>query len=126
VNQLDLDDRYGRKRSNLRFLAYAIFAALFGWLLWSASFHSNPVVVSNLLSFNEINEKSMGIKFELTRSNPNQIIDCRLTAVDIDMNIVGEIIHRIPAGAKHEVINTQIPTRVHSVSASVARCIAAN
>jgi hypothetical protein len=83
-------------------------------------------VVSNLLSFNEINEKSMGIKFELTRSNPNQIIDCRLTAVDIDMNIVGEIIHRIPAGAKHEVISTQIPTRVHSVSASVARCIAAN
>lgn len=126
MNQLDLDDRYGRKRSKLRYVAYVIFATLLVWLFWSASYHSNPTVVSNLISFKEINEKSMGIKFEITRSNPNQAIECKLSAVDLDKFVVGEITYRIPAGAKHEVINTAIPTRVHSVSASVERCVAAN
>ena len=68
----------------------------------------------------------MGIKFEITRKDPNQVINCRLTAVDIDKYVVGEITYRIPSGARHEVINTQIPTRAHSVSASVVRCTAAN
>ena len=122
---LDMDERYGRKRSAWRFLPYAIFSALFIWLLWSASFHSNPTVTANLLSFKEINERSMGITFEITRSNPKQAIDCTLNAVDYDKFVVGEIVHRIPAGEKHLRVSTSIPTRVHSVSASVVRCIAA-
>ena len=126
MEPLDLDDRYGRRRSPSRFFAYAIFTLLLIWLFWSASFHSNPVVVSNLISFKEIDAKSMGIKFEITRKDPNQVINCRLTAVDIDKYVVGEITYRIPSGVRHEVINTQIPTRAHSVSASVVRCTAAN
>ena len=97
--------------------------ALIAWLFWSASYHSNPTVSANLMSFKEVNEKSMGIKFEITRRNGEQPITCRLTAVDIDKFIVGEIQYRIAPGAKHEVIETQIPTRALSVSASVARCV---
>ena len=123
---LNMDDRYGRKRSNWRFLPYAIFSALLLWLFWSASHHSNPTVTANLLSFKEVNEKSMGITFEITRSDPNQAIDCTLNAVDYDKFVVGEIVHRIPAGQKHLRVTTNIPTRVHSVSASVVRCVAAN
>ena len=126
MNQLDLDDRYGRKRSPLRFVGYLIFAALIGWLLWTAAYHSKPTVVSNLLSFNLVDEKRMQIKFEITRSDPNQIIECRLAAVDFDKFVVGEIAYRIPAGNKHEVLTTEIPTRVRSVSASVVGCKAAN
>jgi hypothetical protein len=129
MSGLDLDDRYGRKRTPVRFAKYLIFALLFGalftWLVWSATYHSNPTVVPNLISFKESNEKSMGIKFEITRNDPNQPIDCKLTAVDIDKYVVGEITYRIPAGDRHEVISTQIPTRAHSVSASVERCVAA-
>ena len=123
---LNMDDRYGRKRSNWRFLPYAIFSALLLWLFWSASHHSNPTVTANLLSFKEVNEKSMGITFEITRRDPNQAIDCTLNAVDYDKFVVGEIVHRIPAGQKHFRVTTNIPTRVHSVSASVVRCVAAN
>ena len=130
MNQLDLDDRYGRKRKPTRFVVYAIFASLFAlliaWLFWSASYHSNPTVTSNLISFKEINEKSMGIKFEITRNNPKQVIQCTLSAVDIKMNVVGEISYRIPEGSTHEVISTEIPTRAHSVSASVERCVPIN
>lgn len=123
---LDMGDRYGRKRSAWRFLPYVIFSALLVWLFWSASFHSNPTVTANLLSFKEINEKSMGITFEITRNDPKQPIDCTLNAVDLDKFIVGEIVHRIPAGEKHLRVSTSIPTRAHSVSASVVRCIAAD
>lgn len=123
---LDMDDRYGRKKSPYRVIPFLIFAGLIGWLFWAGYFHSNPTVTANLLSFKEINNKSMGITFEITRNNPNQVIDCRLTASDYDKFIVGEIVHRIPAGEKHLRVTTQIPTRVHSVSASVVRCYAAN
>ncbi len=123
---LDMDDRYGRKRSPMRFIPFAIFAGLVGWLFWAGYFHSNPTVTANLISFKEMNEKSMGITFEITRKDPNQAIDCTLTAVDFDKFIVGEIVHRIPAGEKNLRVTTQIPTRVKSVSASVVRCYAAN
>jgi hypothetical protein len=123
---LDMDDRYGRKRSRYRLLPYAIFLALVGWLFWTGFYHSNPTVTANLLSFKEISEKSMGINFEITRNNPNQDIDCRLTAVDFDKLIVGEVIYRIPAGEKHLKVYAQNPTRARSVSAEVVRCFAAN
>jgi hypothetical protein len=126
LDALDMDDRYGRKRTPLRFLPYAIFSLLIIWLFWSASYHSNPTVTANLLSFKEVSEKSMGITFEITRNNPKQPIDCTLNAVDLDKYVVGEIVHRIPAGAKHLRVTTEIPTRVHSVSASVVRCVGAN
>ena len=123
---LDMDDRYGRNRSRLRFLPILIFVSLIGWLFWAGFYHSNPTVTANLLSFKEINEKSMGITFEITRSNPNQEINCTLTARDIDKIIVGEIVHRIPAGEKNLRVSAEIPTRSHSVTASVVRCFAAN
>jgi hypothetical protein len=123
---LDMDDRYGRKRSPLRFIPYAIFVALLGWLFWVGFYHSNPTVTANLLSFKELNEKTMGITFEITRNDPNQAIDCALTARDLDKIIVGEIVHRIPAGEKNLRVSTEIPTRAHSVSASVVRCFAAD
>ena len=125
MNQpLDMDDRYGRKRSKYRLLPYLIFIALIGWLFWSGFYHANPTVSANLISFKEIDSKSIGITFEITRANPKQAIDCTLTAVDNAKFIVGEIVHHIPSGANHEVITTAIPTRVHSVSASVVRCFA--
>ena len=126
LEPLDLDDRYGRKKVNRtwsRSLVIAIFMALVAWLFWSAAYHSNPTVSANLMSFNAVSEKSMSIRFEITRHNGEQPITCRLTAVDIDKFIVGEIQYRIAPGAKHEVIETQIPTRALSVSASVARCV---
>ncbi len=123
---LDMDDRYGRKRSKKRFIPYLIFASLIGWLFWTGVYHSNPTVVSNLLSFKEIDEKNMSIYFEITRNNPKQEIDCTLAAVDLDKFVVGEIVHRIPAGEKHVRVTATIPTRVHSVSASVVRCFAAD
>jgi hypothetical protein len=121
-----MDDRYGRKRSRYRLIPYAIFMVLVGWLFWTGFYHSNPTVTANLLSFKEMSEKSMGITFEITRNNPDQIIDCRLTAVDFDKFIVGEVVHRIPAGEKHLQVHAEIPTRARAVSANVVRCFAAN
>ena len=123
---LDMKDRYGRKPSRLRLFPFLIFLLLILWLFWTAFYHSNPTVTANLLSFKEVNEKSMSITYEITRENPEQAIDCRLTAVDLDKFIVGEKVHRIPAGSKHLRVTTDIPTRAHSVSASVVRCFAAN
>jgi hypothetical protein len=125
-SSLDMDDRYGRKRSRFRVIPYLIFVALVGWLFWTGFYHSNPTVTANLLSFKEVSEKTMGITFEITRNDPAQNIDCRLTAVDFDKFIVGEVVHRIPAGEKHVRVYAEIPTRARSVSADVVRCFAAN
>ena len=56
--QLNMDDRYGRKKSPLRVIPYLIFALLIGWLFWSATHHSNPTVAVNLISFKEIGRAS--------------------------------------------------------------------
>lgn len=125
VGTLNMDDRYGRKKSPFRAVPILIFLALLAWLIWSATFHSNPEMRATLISFKEANPKSMVINFEIVRSNPKQAILCTLTATDYDQYVVGEIQYRIPAGAKREVISTAIPTRSHSVSAGVNRCIRA-
>lgn len=125
VEPLDLNDRYGRKPINRtwsRTLIFVAFIALATWLIWSAIFHSNPEIRANLLSFKAVNEKSMGIKFEINRRDGRKPFTCRLTAVDIDKFIVGEIQYRIAPGEKQLIIDTVIPTRAQSVSASVVRC----
>ncbi len=123
---LDLDDRYGRKPPRSRYLAYLLFVALFGWILWSALHHSKPEITATLVSFKTVSEKSISITFEVIRRDPDNPLDCRLTAVDIDKFIVGEITYRVVPGEKRNVITTEIPTRSRSVSASVVRCTAAN
>lgn len=134
MSALDLDDRYGRKRSRSRFFGYLIYLILalisLIWLIWSGSYHSNPVVDPNLISFHAIDDKNMGITFEITRRDPKQAITCRLTAVDIDKYFVGEVQYRIPpttksrnqGSDKHLVITTKISTRSRAVSASVVSC----
>ena len=123
---LDFDDRYGRTRTkgerSSRVFLIVLIIALLGWFIWAATYHSDPSVKKDLISFKAVNEKSMGIKFRVTRNDPNQALDCRLIAVDIDKYVVGEITYRVPAGQKSQIIETQIPTRSYSVSASVARC----
>lgn len=123
---LDFNDRYGRTRTRGQTLGKILIIALvitfLGWLFWAANFHSDPQVKVNLISFKTINEKSMGIKFEVTRRNPDQVLECRLVALDIDKYVVGEISVQVPAGLKSQIVNTQIPTRSKSVSASVSRC----
>lgn len=123
---LDLDDRYGRKKTlgqiSGKVFVIGLIIILFGWFIWAATYHSDPKVKANLISFKAVNEKSMGIKFQITRNDPNQALDCTLIAVDLDKYVVGEITYRVPAGQKSQIIETEIPTRSYSVSASVSRC----
>ncbi len=127
---LDLDDRYGRIKTTSdklgRAFTVTLLVTLFAWLIWAANYHSDPEVKVSLISFKAINEKSMGINFQITRRDPAQPIECTLVAVDIDKYVVGEINYRIESGKKREVINTVIPTRSYSVSALISRCAAAN
>jgi hypothetical protein len=124
---LDMDDRYGRKPTTGKFVGKAFIVtlvlALLAWLLWAANFHSDPAVRVNLISFKAVNEKSIGINFQVIRRDPANEVECRLIAVDIDKYIVGEQTVRVPAGKKNEKISAVIPTRSLSVSASVSRCV---
>ena len=124
---LDMDDRYGRKPTNCRFVGKAFIVtlvlALFAWLLWAANYHSDPAVKVNLISFKAVNEKSMGINFQVIRRDPAKVVECRLVAVDIDKYVVGEQTMQVPAGKKNVKVSAEIPTRSLSVSASVSRCV---
>ena len=80
---LNMDDRYGRKRSNWRFLPYAIFMALIGWLFWVGFYHSNPTVTANLLSFKELNEKTQML-FENNDQESPLLISMRQKQIEND------------------------------------------
>lgn len=124
---LDFDDRYGRTNTRGltmgKVLIVALVIALSGWLIWAANFHSDPAVKVNLISFKAIDEKNMGIKFQVIRRDPEKKVECRLIAVDIDKYVVGEVSVNVPAGEKNQIIESQIPTRSLAVSASVSRCV---
>lgn len=126
ASPLDFDDRYGRTRTKgqitARIFLVALILSLFAWFIWAATYHSDPSFKANLISFKAVDEKNMGIKFQITRNDSDKALDCRLIAVDIDKYVVGEITYRVPSGQKSQIVETLIPTRSYSVSASVARC----
>ena len=126
-----LNNRYGKATISWR--APGALFALVGipWLLWSASYHSNPEIRANLLSFHvpttqansDTVKPTIEIRYQVQRRNPERAISCTLVARDIDKNVVGEITDRIPPSTEKSIIRiVQIPARLTPVNAAVLDC----
>jgi len=120
-----LQKRYGVYRKRFpKWLITALIFAIFGgaWLAWSASHYSNPDIRATLISFKEIDAKSIEIRYELEIKNPSTQFTCRLSARDYGLNIVGQIDDQIPLGSSKLTREIQIPTRLAAVNAQVESC----
>ena len=126
-----LNNRYGKATISWRIPG--LLFALIGipWLLWSASYYSNPEIRANLLSFqvpksqanSDSTKSTIEIRYQVQRRNPGQAITCTLVARDIDKNVVGEIADQIPPSNEKSIIRiVQIPARLTPVNAAVLDC----
>ena len=122
-----LQERYGVHQSRFpKWLITALIFAIFGggWLAWSANHYSNPDIRSTLISFKEIDSKSIEIRYSIAIKNPTIQITCRLSARDYGLNIVGQIDDQIPLGTSKLTRVVQIPTRLAAVNAQIESCTA--
>jgi hypothetical protein len=121
--ELDYNDRYGI-RTGKPWIPYAISFAVIGviWLLWSALFHAQPVIGSNLIAFSNKDPRNIEIRYIVTRKDPSLSGTCILAARDIDKVVVGQITDFIPAGKAlvERVVN--IPSRGDAVNARIESC----
>jgi hypothetical protein len=120
-----LRERYGISKARIpNWLVSAILIAVIGggWLLWTANHFSNPQIRSTLISFREVDAKSIEIRYSVAIKNPDTQVICRLAARDFGLNIVGQIDDQIPLGTKSATRVVQIPTRLAAVNAQIESC----
>jgi len=120
-----LQNRYGVHQNRFpKWLITALIFAIFGgsWLAWSAIHYSNPDIRSTLISFQEVDSKSIEIRYSVDVKDSANQITCRLSARDYGLNIVGQIDDQIPLGSTNVVRVVQIPTRLAAVNAQIESC----
>ena len=120
-----LRERYGISKARFpRWLTTALIISVIGggWLLWTANHYTYPDIRSTLISFREIDSKSIEIRYSVEIKNPNSEVICRLAARDYGLNIVGQIDDQIPQGTKSATRIVQIPTRLAAVNAQIESC----
>ena len=117
------EERYGAPKST-RWPAIALVVAIvgIGWLMWSALYHSNPSLRSQLVSFAITDDRSASVRYFIERADSNQVVVCTLIARDFDKNVVGQIDQEIPAGKSKVELITVVPTRSKAVNADVSSC----
>jgi hypothetical protein len=117
------EERYGATKAT-RWPAIALVVAILGigWLMWSALYHSNPPLRSQLVSFTITNDREASVRYFIERTDSQQVVVCTLIARDYDKNIVGQIDQEIGAGKSKVELVTVVPTRSESVNADVSSC----
>jgi len=117
------EERYGVAKAT-RWPAIALVVGIvgIGWLVWSALYHSNPPLRSQLVSFTITDDRAASVRYFIERQDSNQVVVCTLIARDFDKNIVGQIDQEIPAGKSKVELVTNVPTRSQAVNADVSSC----
>lgn len=118
-------ERYGSprplSRAALLAIAAGIAIALAG-LLWAAWDYATTPARAQVVSFTATDARSLTVRYQLTRPDPNQAILCRIEAQDFDRVVVGEITDVIAPGLGTLTRTVTLPTRVRAVAAVVEQC----
>jgi hypothetical protein len=116
-------ERYGAPKAT-RWPVIALVVGVLGvsWLLWTALYHSNPPLRSQLVSFTITNDREASVRYFIERTESQQVVICTLIARDYDKNIVGQVDQEIGAGKSKVELVTVVPTRSEAVNADVSSC----
>lgn len=106
----DLEQRYGAPRRWQRPVTIALVALValagLGWLAWTAAYHSTPVVESELVSYEVVDDHSMRARLEVTVED-GVAATCRLRAFAEDRTTVGELAFTPVEGINDVVVRTE-------------------
>lgn len=91
-NNPKLRARYGldHKNNGLVLIIVLIVTALISWLIWSATYYSNPKLSSQLIAYQNVGNNQIKVTYQVKSKKIKTQISCRLVARDIYRNIVGE------------------------------------
>jgi hypothetical protein len=117
------EERYGSPKAT-RWPVIGLVVGVLGvsWLLWTALYHSNPPLRSQLVSFTITNDREASVRYFIERTDSQQAVLCTLIARDYDKNIVGQVDQEIGAGKSKVELVTVVPTRSEAVNADVSSC----
>ena len=117
--------RYGIKQSKrAKWLLPALLVAVIGggWLLWSANHYSTPEIRSTLISFTEVSDSEISIRYSVEFKDPSRSHTCLLSAKDYGVNVVWQLTDAIPNGQAKITREVIIPTRLRAVNAGIEKC----
>lgn len=100
----------------------AVIAGALGLLLWAAWGYATVPARSQVVSFIANDDRSLTVRYQLTRRDGDQQIRCRIEAQDYDRVVVGELVDLIPPGLATLTRTVTVPTRVRAVAAVVQEC----
>jgi hypothetical protein len=122
-----LRQRYGAPSRRLRWLligvAGLVVAAFLGWLAWTATFHADPAVDSELIGFEIVDDHTVTAVVRVELRDDAVDADCTVRAIAEDKSIVGEVrFTPDPAeGPDHEI---EIATDRRATAADSMGCTA--
>ena len=91
-NNPKLRARYGldHKNNGLVLIIVLIVTTLISWLIWSATYYSNPKLSSQLIAYQNVGNNQIKVTYQVKSKKIKTQITCRLVARDFYRNIVGE------------------------------------
>ena len=129
VSQQDeLTERYGAPspvaRRALVSVIVVVAAAFLGWLGWTALFHGNPEVSSELVSFTVDDEHQVTARVDVRIGDDDVVATCLLRAIAEDHTVVGELHFDVRASDLEEgsVLEREIRTERRATSVDPVGC----
>lgn len=118
-------DRYGTPRSlplGARVVLILSICAALVVLLWSAWQYAAEPIRTQVVSFSALDDRSMTVRYQVTRRHGDERVRCTIEAQDYDRNIVGELTDTIEPGLGTLTRTVTVPTRVRAVVALIQSC----
>ncbi len=119
----DLADRYGApspvRRRVVVVVATAVAVAFLAWLAWTTVFHANPVVESELTSYDVVDDGSASAVVTVSLAD-GVVASCRIRAFADDHTTVGEVAFE-PVDGRNEVT---VRTERRATSVTLLGCTA--
>jgi hypothetical protein len=129
VSQQDsLTERYGAPspvaRRVLVTVIVLVAAAFLGWLAWTAFFHGDPDVSSELVSFTVDDEHQVTARVDVRLDEEDVVATCLLRAIAEDHTVVGELHFDVRAADLEgsNVLEREIRTERRATSVDPVGC----
>jgi len=130
--QDSLTERYGAPspvaRRALVAVVVVVAAAFLGWLGWTAFFHGDPDVTSELVTFNVDDEHRVTTRVDVRIDDEDVVATCLLRAIAEDHTVVGELSFEVRASDLDDgnVLERVIRTERRATSVDPIGCTTAD
>jgi hypothetical protein len=122
----DLAYRYGMPGRTNRLVAGVLVSALLvgamGFLGWTALFHGDPQVQSQVRAYDVLSEHEAQVQLRVLRENRTTEAVCRLQALAEDHAVVGEVTLPVTDGAEDQTLQLSIRTERRATTVTSSGC----